>query len=89
MSRHLNELFEYTELELKVIELLGMEPPFGEEEFNKMSPDTKTEKLFLAAEQHYKSRKMKGIGKQVIEVAARHSAKDIQESKCLFPMVRW
>jgi preprotein translocase subunit SecA len=58
----------YTELELKVIELLGMEPPFGEEEFNKMSPDAKTEKLFLAAEQHYKS-KNEAIGKQVIEVA--------------------
>ena len=58
----------YTELELKVIELLGMEPPFGEEEFTKMSPDSKTEKLFLAAEQHYKS-KNEAIGKQVIEVA--------------------
>lgn len=58
----------YTELELKVIELLGMEPPFTAEEFNRLAPDRKTEQLFLAAEQHYKS-KNEVIAHQVIQVA--------------------
>jgi preprotein translocase subunit SecA len=58
----------YAELELKVIELLGMEPPFTAEEFNRLAPDRKTEQLFLAAEQHYKS-KNEVIANQVIQVA--------------------
>ena len=58
----------YAELELKVIELLGMEPPFTAEEFNRLAPDRKTELLFLAAEQHYKS-KNEVIANQVIQVA--------------------
>ena len=58
----------YEELELKVIELLGMEPPFSADEFQRMQPQAKTEKLFLAAEQHYKH-KNEIIGQQVIQVA--------------------
>ena len=58
----------YAELELKVIEILGMEPPFDQTAFNKMTPDAKTEQLFLAAEKHYKA-KNEGIGTQVIQVA--------------------
>jgi len=58
----------FEELELKVIELLGMEPPFSADEFQRMQPQTKTEQLFLAAEQHYKN-KNEGIAKQVIQVA--------------------
>ena len=58
----------YEELELKVIELLGMEPPFSAEEFQRMQPQVKTEQLFLAAEQHYKN-KNEGIAQQVIQVA--------------------
>jgi preprotein translocase subunit SecA len=58
----------YEELELKVIELLGMEPPFSADEFQRMQPQVKTEQLFLAAEKHYKT-KNEGIGQQVIQVA--------------------
>jgi preprotein translocase subunit SecA len=58
----------YEELELKVIELLGMEPPFSAEEFQRMQPQVKTEQLFLVAEKHYKT-KNEGIGQQVIQVA--------------------
>ncbi|CAM4319114.1 preprotein translocase subunit SecA [Cytophagaceae bacterium 50C-KIRBA] len=58
----------YGELELKVIELLGIEPPFAEEDFNRLSPEVKIERLFLASEDHYKS-KNEGIAKQVIQVA--------------------
>jgi preprotein translocase subunit SecA len=58
----------YAELELKVIEILGMEPPFTAEEFDRLAPDRKTEQLFLAAEQHYKS-KNEVIANQVIQVA--------------------
>jgi preprotein translocase subunit SecA len=59
---------DYTELELKVIEILGMEPPFTAEEFSRLAPDRKTEQLFLAAEQHYKG-KNEVISNQVIQVA--------------------
>jgi preprotein translocase subunit SecA len=58
----------YEELELKVIDLLGMELPFSAAEFPKLSIDNKTEKLFLAAETHYKA-KNEQIAKQVIQVA--------------------
>jgi preprotein translocase subunit SecA len=58
----------YEELELKVIDLLGMELPFSATEFPKLSIDNKTEKLFLAAETHYKA-KNEQIAKQVIQVA--------------------
>ena len=58
----------YAELELKVIEILGMEPPFTAEEFDRLAPDRKTEQLFLAAELHYKS-KNEVIANQVIQVA--------------------
>jgi preprotein translocase subunit SecA len=58
----------YEELEFKVIELLGMEPPFSVEEFNRLSLDKRTEQLFLAAELHYKA-KNEVIAQQVIQVA--------------------
>jgi preprotein translocase subunit SecA len=58
----------YEELELKVIELLGMEPPFTSEEFNRLPVDKRTEQLFLAAEMHYKA-KNEIIAQQVIQVA--------------------
>jgi len=58
----------YSELELKVIEVLGMEPPFTAEEFDRLAPDRKTEQLFLAAENHYKG-KNEVIAQQVIQVA--------------------
>lgn len=58
----------YEELELKVIELLGMEPPFTAEEFNRLPVDKRTEQLFLSAETHYKS-KNEIIAQQVIQVA--------------------
>jgi preprotein translocase subunit SecA len=58
----------YEDLELKVIELLGMEPPFSAEEFNRLPVDKRTEQLFLSAESHYKS-KNEVIAQQVIQVA--------------------
>jgi preprotein translocase subunit SecA len=58
----------YDEFELKTIELLGMEPPFDASAFNKLNNDQKTEQLFIAAEQHYKS-KNEFIASQVIQVA--------------------
>ena len=58
----------YEDFELKTIELLGMEPPFEASGFTKLSTDQKTEQLFLAAEQHYKS-KNEFIASQVIQVA--------------------
>ncbi|MFL0299275.1 preprotein translocase subunit SecA [Aquirufa novilacunae] len=58
----------YDDFELKTIELLGMEPPFNASAFNKLNADQRTEQLFLAAEQHYKS-KNEVIASQVIQVA--------------------
>ena len=58
----------YDDFELKTIELLGMEPPFDASAFNKLNNDQRTEQLFLAAEQHYKS-KNEVIASQVIQVA--------------------
>lgn len=58
----------YDDFELKTIELLGMEPPFEASAFNKLNNDQRTEQLFLAAEQHYKS-KNEVIASQVIQVA--------------------
>ncbi|RXK47175.1 preprotein translocase subunit SecA [Aquirufa rosea] len=58
----------YGELELKVIEVLGIEPPFAEEDFNRLGNEVKIERLFLAAEDHYKS-KNERIAQQVIQVA--------------------
>ena len=58
----------YEDLELKVIEVLGMEPPFSADEFNRLALERKTEQLFLAAEQHYKT-KNEQIAAQAIEVA--------------------
>lgn len=58
----------YDDFELKTIELLGMEPPFDALAFNKLTNDQRTEQLFLAAEQHYKS-KNEVIASQVIQVA--------------------
>jgi preprotein translocase subunit SecA len=58
----------YDDFELKTIELLGMEPPFDASAFNKLNNDQKTEQLFIAAEQHYKS-KNEFIASQVIQVA--------------------
>ncbi len=58
----------YDDFELKTIELLGMEPPFDASAFNKLNADQRTEQLFLAAEQHYKS-KNEIIASQVIQVA--------------------
>ena len=58
----------YDDFELKTIELLGMEPPFDSAAFNKLNADQRTEQLFLAAEQHYKS-KNEVIASQVIQVA--------------------
>ena len=58
----------YSDFELKTIELLGMEPPFEASSFTKLTTDQRTEQLFLAAEQHYKS-KNEFIASQVIQVA--------------------
>ena len=58
----------YDDFELKTIELLGIEPPFDASAFNKLNNDQKTEQLFIAAEQHYKS-KNEVIASQVIQVA--------------------
>jgi preprotein translocase subunit SecA len=58
----------YDDFELKTIELLGMEPPFDASAFNKLNNDQRTEQLFIAAEQHYKS-KNEVIASQVIQVA--------------------
>jgi preprotein translocase subunit SecA len=58
----------YDDFELKTIELLGMEPPFEASAFHKLNNDQRTEQLFLAAEQHYKS-KNEVIASQVIQVA--------------------
>ncbi|MFM1820048.1 MAG: hypothetical protein RLZZ402_407 [Bacteroidota bacterium] len=58
----------YDDFELKTIELLGMEPPFDASAFTKLNNDQKTEQLFIAAEQHYKS-KNEVIASQVIQVA--------------------
>ena len=58
----------YEDFELKTIELLGMEPPFDASAFAKLNNDQRTEQLFIAAEQHYKS-KNEIIASQVIQVA--------------------
>ena len=58
----------YEDFELKTIELLGMEPPFDASAFAKLNNDQRTEQLFIAAEQHYKS-KNEVIASQVIQVA--------------------
>jgi preprotein translocase subunit SecA len=58
----------YDDFELKTIELLGMEPPFDASAFTKLNNDQRTEQLFIAAEQHYKS-KNEVIASQVIQVA--------------------
>jgi preprotein translocase subunit SecA len=63
-----NQYPSFEELELKVIELLGIEPPYSPLEFNKLTNDKRTELLFIAAEGHYKD-KNELICQKVIGVA--------------------
>ncbi len=48
-----NSYSNFEELELRVIEVLGMEPPFTAEEFGGLNHDKKVNELYLAAEKHY------------------------------------
>lgn len=61
-----NTTFE--EVELRVIEILGMEPPFEREEFTKLNTQQRTNRLYDAAEKHYNA-KNKALAAKVIDFA--------------------
>ncbi|MFD1817084.1 preprotein translocase subunit SecA [Pseudarcicella hirudinis] len=63
-----NNYTVYEELELKCIEILGMEPPFSREEFPRLNAQKRTELLYNGAEVHY-NEKNAVIADQVINVA--------------------
>lgn len=63
-----NQYPAFEELELKTIECLGMEPPFGSDGYQKRTEKEKTEALFQAAENHYKA-KNQLICERVLPVA--------------------
>ncbi|MDI9870977.1 preprotein translocase subunit SecA [Flectobacillus roseus] len=58
----------YDEVELRVIDILGMEPPFDREEFAKLNTQQRTNRLYDAAEKHY-SAKNKALAEKVIDFA--------------------
>lgn len=57
----------YEELELAVITNFGIEPPFTREDYNKLKPEQRTQRLYEAAESHY-ANKNKFIAEQVLPV---------------------
>lgn len=57
----------YEELELRTIEILGVEPPFSKEEFLKMPAAQRTNKLYKAAEDAYNA-KNEAIAKKALPV---------------------
>ncbi|MDF7817849.1 preprotein translocase subunit SecA [Runella sp. MFBS21] len=65
----------YEELELAVITNFGIEPPFQRDEYNKLKPEQRVQRLYNAAEQHY-AQKNKVISEQVVpvlkQIAAEH-----------------
>lgn len=67
----------YEELELAVITNFGIEPPFQRDEYNKLKPEQRVQRLYNAAEQHY-AQKNKVISEQVVpvlkQIAAEHGA---------------
>ncbi len=71
----------YEELELAVITNFGIEPPFQRDEYNKLKPEQRVQRLYNAAEQHY-AQKNKVISEQVVpvlkQIAAEHGG-TIQE----------
>ncbi|WP_028666914.1 preprotein translocase subunit SecA [Runella zeae] len=71
----------YEELELAVITNFGIEPPFQRDEYNKLKPEQRVQRLYNAAEQHY-AQKNKVISEQVVpvlkQIAADHGG-TIQE----------
>ncbi|MGX7686563.1 preprotein translocase subunit SecA [Flectobacillus roseus] len=58
----------YDEVELRVIDILGMVPPFDREEFAKLNTQQRTNRLYDAAEKHY-STKNKALAEKVIDFA--------------------
>ncbi len=58
----------YDEVELRVIDILGMEPPFDREEFAKLNTQQRTNRLYDAAEKHYNA-KNKALAEKVIDFA--------------------
>ena len=58
----------YDEVELRVIDILGMEPPFDREEFAKLNTQQRTNRLYDAAEKHYHA-KNKALAEKVIDFA--------------------
>ncbi len=57
----------YEELELAAITNFGIEPPFTRDEYNKLKPDQRVQRLYDAAEAHYTA-KNKFIAEQVLPV---------------------
>ncbi|RVU23639.1 preprotein translocase subunit SecA [Sandaracinomonas limnophila] len=70
----------FEDFELKVIEILGIEPPYSAEEFVRLTNDKRTELLFLAAEGQYKDKNDAICGKVigVAEEAMRQGFTGIQ-----------
>ncbi|PAC31734.1 preprotein translocase subunit SecA [Flectobacillus sp. BAB-3569] len=58
----------YDEVELRVIDILGMVPPFDREEFAKLNTQQRTNRLYDAAEKHYTA-KNKALAEKVIDFA--------------------
>jgi len=63
----------YEELELAAITNFGIEPPFTREEYAKLKPEQRTQRLYDAAEKHYLT-KNKVIAEQVLPVLKQISA---------------
>lgn len=57
----------FEELELAVITNFGIEPPFTRDEYNKLKPEQRIQRLYEAAEDHYAA-KNRFIGEQVLPV---------------------
>jgi preprotein translocase subunit SecA len=47
---------DFTEFELATLTTLGIEPPFTESEYASLKPSDKTQKLYHAAEEHYREK---------------------------------
>ena len=58
----------YDELELRCIDILGIEPPFTREEIGKLNTQQRTTRLYDAAEKHYHV-KNKGLAEKVVAFA--------------------
>jgi preprotein translocase subunit SecA len=76
----------YDELELRTIELLGIEPPYSKDDFLQLNTSQRTAKLYAAAMQHYNA-KNTAIAQQAVPVFKQiHTERGSQVQDVVVPI---